>query len=1306
MAIQYSKPYSQNGSPVAAVKLSDLMLVSVKVPVSTSAPYGFQTVNKTLAAAQSYFFNTITVNGLSTYIKIGEGLAGTGTEADPIRLDLDWMNERYHSNVDFPISQVGDMTDFRLPISGSYFSVTYPLTANPFAPTAFVEGNGDLRILNHVSNGEEFRVVNGVCKNYRNAPMNTSVFTDVVYRPPGLLSNEYIHNVFNMSTTAMVAEIWNESGFKEYAFITLNGTAVADYHTVLRLGIQPLEVFYGSAGVSTTANLQVNIQRFRWANVSAVIVRGKKYLVHTYLDKTDPALSYNFTAFAEVTNSGSCTLLTNWTTTNIQGDVKTHQSGAFIHKDLATLEPTNKDAMYVVLDQQVTVSSPQSWHCVRSSVGGLTPEGYPILSIRRYDVANTLTSIQAMKPNFYYYIDFENHRVFPAQGADNTRWVCNANASNALEVTRNSIEYLGGHYYASITNLQPLGDGNRVGFIYTTSANDIQTAISVWRGTATKGYQAGDDSYFSSSYSDLVAIGVNPPTPVFPLRTPFFLYDSLLIANATVVGTHPAGISKVIARLKGSPTGKTYHILQTNTFAAPIDIPGYVLNNDRFNISVNQLPAIVSFRKNGVIKYHNAMWGRSEESTKPERVIGIDADFGYAGKYNIAQAVFDKINAWANTLAKPDGYPDILDFNWIIMAPMPGMTSNHIWMKLYISYKLDDATDPRGYKPYGSNFHYEMIPCTLTTSGSDVTLADVDFSGVSVAPVSTAFVSSYLNPKFNADHGAGAVDVQNDKYVVSFRGGYYTSTHTGTSNHFIQVWNAHFDATTYSRTKVVQSGGLYIPTIHPVHGFGMLENATVGMGAFYIFARYDMEAFTRDTSYLRIVGTSRPAAGFNLTISAPIPIYSRGTYSEIPVQTFDLTTVKADPRWTTFYMYAVVGSDGTADFVVSLTGKPDSDNTIYLGEIVTSETEIVKMDTFPITRWENHRPSAYLRGASIPVSTGSPASAGRIEWVEDIIPPDVSNTSVIIDAITGDDYLDSVESSSSSLSITGSIVNTPEDAATITISAVIGDVTKEVSIAGNVSTYSIPVVGIDLVSNTARRVTITASFKDAAGNAATVTTGRTYMVWGDTSIDITGDYSTGTYTLQMAPGQRNTFALVGGGGAGGSSVWEDYPYGRAGSGGATQLSKTSGESIANIGGGQGGVSGQWSNGSWLHNGLAGSGGQINLASSTAEFSIESITYIPGNDAPKATISNHIGAASVSTIGNWGAGGNGADGVGDEGHGYGGGGGSGAYVLFKITNMTDETQSITLVVGGGGQTAPSNGRVGFAGVSGFARITAG
>ncbi len=176
------------------------------------------------------------------------------------------------------------------------------------------------------------------------------------------------------------------------------------------------------------------------------------------------------------------------------------------------------------------------------------------------------------------------------------------------------------------------------------------------------------------------------------------------------------------------------------------------------------------------------------------------------------------------------------------------------------------------------------------------------------------------------------------------------------------------------------------------------------------------------------------------------------------------------------------------------------------------------------------------------------------------------------------------------------------------------------------------------------------------------------QVAAETLNDGNGDYTVpGVYIIPIQPKEQKEFILVGAGGAGGGSVWELGALAHGTSGTDTRL-RLNELDLAVVGGGKGGTSGQWSNGT------------------------------------AANQTNHKGGASVSPVSNWGAGGDGANGVGDDGWALGGGGASGGLLICRYVNSTEKTQYMTLVVGEPGVATESNGNTGKAGTGGFARVS--
>ncbi|USX67841.1 phage tail protein [Acinetobacter baumannii] len=104
------------------------------------------------------------------------------------------------------------------------------------------------------------------------------------------------------------------------------------------------------------------------------------------------------------------------------------------------------------------------------------------------------------------------------------------------------------------------------------------------------------------------------------------------------------------------------------------------------------------------------------------------------------------------------------------------------------------------------------------------------------------------------------------------------------------------------------------------------------------------------------------------------------------------------------------------------------------------------------------------------------------------------------------------------------------------------------------------------------------------------------QVAAETLNDGNGDYTVpGVYIIPIQPKEQKEFILVGAGGAGGGSVWELGALAHGTSGTDTRL-RLNELDLAVVGGGKGGTSGQWSNGSAFSNGAGGLAGVITVTS--------------------------------------------------------------------------------------------------------------
>ncbi|MEJ7938255.1 hypothetical protein WKH77_10720 [Acinetobacter baumannii] len=203
----------------------------------------------------------------------------------------------------------------------------------------------------------------------------------------------------------------------------------------------------------------------------------------------------------------------------------------------------------------------------------------------------------------------------------------------------------------------------------------------------------------------------------------------------------------------------------------------------------------------------------------------------------------------------------------------------------------------------------------------------------------------------------------------------------------------------------------------------------------------------------------------------------------------------------------------------------------------------------------------------------------------------------------------------------------------------------------------------------------------------------------DSQIIGDGEYTLpGDYTIGIPANSTKEIIIVGAGGAGGGSRWSTDSSGNAnGTDGTDTYLTVNGLAFAIASGGKHGTEGVWGNGSSFDNGVGGAGGEAITQAIANVVIIDSVSGLNGLGEHEA----HHGGATVSPILAYGAGGDGGDGIGDEGWSFGGGGGSGAYIKVRYQNTTTEPIYLGLTIGAGGLKAA--GYNGEYGVHGYAKV---
>lgn len=209
------------------------------------------------------------------------------------------------------------------------------------------------------------------------------------------------------------------------------------------------------------------------------------------------------------------------------------------------------------------------------------------------------------------------------------------------------------------------------------------------------------------------------------------------------------------------------------------------------------------------------------------------------------------------------------------------------------------------------------------------------------------------------------------------------------------------------RAKVTKSTGQmdsFVPTStyqNHVPTFGTLPFAVPGIGFGYInFATNWAEDAVRvtfqpvgttvaqynswsDNGSQILLASQDVAEGFIIYFTENTSVLLSGKSFTMPVQNIDLTTVKADPSNSTFYIYVKM-VEGLAQYiateeVIAETGTT-AYNTFWIGTVTTNASQIDTINIIKRSRLDIFGASLEAAGSSFPVSYGLPSGNGIINW--------------------------------------------------------------------------------------------------------------------------------------------------------------------------------------------------------------------------------------------------------------------------------------------------------------------------------------
>ena len=183
-------------------------------------------------------------------------------------------------------------------------------------------------------------------------------------------------------------------------------------------------------------------------------------------------------------------------------------------------------------------------------------------------------------------------------------------------------------------------------------------------------------------------------------------------------------------------------------------------------------------------------------------------------------------------------------------------------------------------------------------------------------------------------------------------------------------------------------GGIgWFPMLVPNHGTLMLDRDMSGQTFGTLLGVLPMgttaatfQAFNNgDKSSRFVIMAQEVKQGWIVYFTEDVPVILNGREGTAPVTSIDLTTVKANPANSTFYVY-VVETNGVMSYRITATEEAPTINKMFIGTIVTSGNAISNIVLKKRSRIGIYQISDTRSGTSIPVSTGMPFQIGDWSW--------------------------------------------------------------------------------------------------------------------------------------------------------------------------------------------------------------------------------------------------------------------------------------------------------------------------------------
>lgn len=851
-----------------------------------------------------------------------------------------------------PVSRVGTLDYLPINVSGSFTGAS-SYSYIHFMQPMVIEDDGTAVYLRSGTNGSTYGYYYAYVRNIRSISTlqeSDVVSTNTEYRPAYFTSSQYISDFYATNAYQLLFyKTSGASGGDTYALALTNSTLNLVSHQSVQF---PVSTFTNFDPINASI---VNGTIFIWGKDTTVTNNG--YALVLYTVPVDSIRAGNINSMTRVTGYNGRTVR-NTTYTN---------SANIRIWDMYQSSTASDPALYITSG---TVNSVEYWQnlekfniqCVPNSTN--TTVRVAIWFSTRAVTNTSITSMLGSGFSFVYNISTKTITYDQTVGNAIT---ISADAAGT-SFTRTD------PYQIDTTNITGYGLSlGNTGSICQAADGFLVSNKSRWSSSSTYGLSIAKvtptNMYDSWNLVNRRATRQSANIqPVFGsaigenlLGVRFLTKNKLVLACAGTNNGVTTSYDSYSTTTLGTTRNFTYNSLQHGTLTGYEPQTRSVIgtNSEQYTAMISLIEA------NGDVSSYASSF--IEGYSKPNQ-----------GKYNVSTGVFD------GTYTMTDAVMQNIKNSIISSASV----SNTVKSLITIYYVPDSS--------FGRSI--AVVKCRNSSNVGTIITAEIDLTLSSNAIVGGVVVTTTTSTGYNnvTDVGSGTITRRfNGLTIAKFSGFNYVGI--GSTHCFYvpgnTTWHglvAKYKGGTiagngrYFQQSYVQTGSLE-PGVLPGVGFGLYDHTWSDIATKSVFGLYgtteaQMDGLIANTGTVteRVVVVSQEVPrGFNLYITQEIPVFLGGVFDKIPAVSYNLTSIKANPANSTFYLYVQMNrTTRTASYLISESSLPESLTSTYIGTIITNATSIDSIVTEKVTRFQTFRPSVTRRGSAIPCSTGVPSGTG------------------------------------------------------------------------------------------------------------------------------------------------------------------------------------------------------------------------------------------------------------------------------------------------------------------------------------------